>query len=343
MERIIGVNPVTEALLNKEKNIEKLELYNGLKGETVQKLKELASKRNIKIFYTNKKIDNSQGVAVYISNFDYYKDFDEAYEELASKDKSVVLILDEIQDPRNFGAIIRSAEVFKVDLILIPERNSVRINETVVKTSTGAIEYVNISKVTNLSDTINKLKKLDYWVYGAAGEASINYNEEDYPNKIVLVLGNEGSGIRKKVREHCDKLIKIPMFGQINSLNVSVASGILLSRISAIRKANTQKNSILNEALTTSSMIEDSSDIDNYISSENNPEEAYLLKEEIKEFKNFSDKNFSKFEKEVLKYLIRGYSYREIAKILSKNLKSIDNTIQRIRKKSEDWINKEEI
>ena len=229
MERIIGVNPVTEALLNKEKNIEKLELYNGLKGETVQKLKELASKRNIKIFYTNKKIDNSQGVAVYISNFDYYKDFDEAYEELASKDKSVVLILDEIQDPRNFGAIIRSAEVFKVDLILIPERNSVRINETVVKTSTGAIEYVNISKVTNLSDTINKLKKLDYWVYGAAGEASINYNEEDYPNKIVLVLGNEGSG--KKVREHCDKLIKIPMFGQINSLNVSVASGILLSRI----------------------------------------------------------------------------------------------------------------
>ena len=113
--------------------------------------------------------------------------------------------------------------------------------------------------------------------------------------------------------------------------------------ISAIRKANTQKNSVLNEALATSSMIEDSSDVDNYISSENNPEEAYLLKEEIKEFKNFSDKNFSKFEKEVLKYLIRGYSYREIAKILSKNLKSIDNTIQRIRKKSEDWINKEEI
>ena len=121
--------------------------------------------------------------------------------------------------------------MFKVDLIIIPERNSVRINETVVKTSTGAIEYVNISKVTNLSDTINKLKKLDYWVYGAAGEASISYNEEDYPDKVVLVLGNEGSGIRKKVREHCDKLIKIPMYGKINSLNVSVASGILLSRI----------------------------------------------------------------------------------------------------------------
>ena len=226
MERIIGVNAVTEALLNKEKNIEKLELFNGLKGETVQKLKDLASKRNIKIFYTGKKIENSQGVAVYISNFEYYKEFDEVYENLARKDKSLILILDEIQDPRNFGAIIRSAEVFKVDLIIIPERNSVRINETVVKTSTGAIEYV-----TNLSDTINKLKKLDYWVYGAAGEATMNYNEESYPDKVVLVLGNEGSGIRKKVREHCDKLIKIPMYGKINSLNVSVATGILLSRI----------------------------------------------------------------------------------------------------------------
>ena len=231
MERIIGVNAVTEALLNKEKNIEKLELFNGLKGETVQKLKDLASKRNIKIFYTGKKIENSQGVAVYISNFEYYKEFDEVYENLARKDKSLILILDEIQDPRNFGAIIRSAEVFKVDLIIIPERNSVRINETVVKTSTGAIEYVDIVKVTNLSDTINKLRKLDYWVYGAAGEATMNYNEESYPDKVALVLGNEGRGIRKKVREHCDKLIKIPMYGKINSLNVSVATGILLSRI----------------------------------------------------------------------------------------------------------------
>lgn len=231
MERIIGINPVTEALLNKEKNIEKLELYKGLKEDTVKKIKELASKRNIKIFYTGKKIENSQGVAVYISNHDYYLEQQEAFEELSMKEKSIILILDEIQDPRNFGAIIRSAEVFKVDLIIIPERNSVRINETVVKTSTGAIEYVNITKVTNLSDTINKLKKIGYWVYGAAGEATIDYNTETYPNKVALVLGNEGSGIRKKVREHCDKLIKIQMYGQINSLNVSVASGILLSRI----------------------------------------------------------------------------------------------------------------
>ena len=119
--------------------------------------------------------------------------------------------------------------------------------------------------------------------------------------------------------------------------------------ISAIRKANTQKNMVLNEALKTNAILEDSANFDdeehninNYKSSESNPEEAYLLKEEIEEFKKFSENNFSKFEKEVLTYLIRGYSYREIAKILSKNLKSIDNTIQRIRKKSEEWIKEEE-
>ena len=232
MERIIGVNPVTEALLNKEKNIEKLELYNGLKGETVQKLKELASKRNIKIFYTNKKIDNSQGVAVYISNFDYYKDFDEAYEELASKDKSVVLILDEIQDPRNFGAIIRSAECFGADGIVIQDRNNVKVTETVVKSSTGAIEHVDIVKVTNISDTIDKLKKYGYTVYGAEADGQNYYYEENYPEKTCLVLGSEGNGMRKKVKEHCDKIVKIHLKGQINSLNVSVAGGIILSEMS---------------------------------------------------------------------------------------------------------------
>jgi len=230
MEKIIGINPVIE-VLKSDKNIEKLEVYKKIKKETIKEILNLASRRNIKIFYTDRRTENSQGVTALVSEFDYYMDLSDFLGKVLAKDKSIVVILDQIQDPRNFGAIIRSAEVFKVDLIIIPERNSVRINETVVKTSTGAIEYVNISKVTNLSDTINKLKKLGYWVYGAAGEANINYNEEDYPNKVVLVLGNEGSGIRKKVREHCDKLIKIPMYGQINSLNVSVASGILLSRI----------------------------------------------------------------------------------------------------------------
>ena len=109
MERIIGVNPVIEVLQNKEKNIEKLEMFKGNKDEKLNKIKKLASERNIKIFYTDKKIENSQGVAVYISEYDYYVEFGEFLEKIAPMEKSIVLILDEIQDPRNFGALIRSA------------------------------------------------------------------------------------------------------------------------------------------------------------------------------------------------------------------------------------------
>lgn len=236
MERVIGINPVLEVLQNREKTIEKLEVYKGVRGEVLQKIQRLASERNIKIFYTNKKIENSQGFCIFLTDYDYYREFDEILENMARKSQSIILILDEIQDPRNFGALIRSAEVFGVNAIIIPERNSVRINETVVKTSTGAIEYVPIVKVTNLSNTIEKLKKIDYWVYGAAGEAESSSAEEQYPQKVVLVLGNEGTGLRKKVREYCDKLIKIPMRGKINSLNVSVAGGILLSEIAKFHK-----------------------------------------------------------------------------------------------------------
>ena len=178
MEKIIGINPVMEVLQNKEKTIEKLEIFKGAKDDKINKIKRLASERNIKIFYTDKKRENSQGVVVYVSDYDYYVDFGEFLEKIAPMEKSIVLILDEIQDPRNFGALIRSAEVFGVKGIIIPERNAVRINETVVKTSTGAIEYVDIVKVTNISDAISKLKKLDYWVYGAEGEGSKDYSQE---------------------------------------------------------------------------------------------------------------------------------------------------------------------
>lgn len=235
MEKVIGVNPVLEILKNKEKTIEKLEIYKGVRGELLQKMQHLASERNIKIFYTNHKLENSQGFCLYVSDYDYYMDLGELLENAMKKETSILLILDEIQDPRNFGAIIRSAEAFGVEGIIIPERNSVRINETVVKTSTGAIEHVPIVKVTNLADTMSRLKKLDYWIYGAAGEATLPYYEEKYPQKVALILGNEGVGLRKKVREHCDTLIKIPMKGRMNSLNVSVAGGILLAEISKLQ------------------------------------------------------------------------------------------------------------
>ncbi|MCK5779861.1 MAG: 23S rRNA (guanosine(2251)-2'-O)-methyltransferase RlmB [Psychrilyobacter sp.] len=231
MEMIIGINAVNEAI-ESNMNIEHIEIFSGVRPEQVVKLKTKASKKNIVVKTTKKKIENSQGVVAYISDYDYYVTFKEFLEKAVKEEKSTILILDGVQDPRNFGALIRSAEIFGVKGIIIPERNSVKINETVVKTSTGAIEYVDIIKVKNISEAIDELKKYDFWIYGAEGSAKKYYHEEKYPNKTALVLGSEGFGIRKKVKEHCDVLIKIPMKGKINSLNVSVAGGVLLSEIS---------------------------------------------------------------------------------------------------------------
>lgn len=231
MEKIIGINPVIE-VLKSDKNVEKLEIYKKIRKETIREILNLASKKNIKIFYTDRRTENSQGVVALVSEFDYYVDFDAFLEKLLRKEKSIVVILDQVQDPRNFGAIIRSAECFGVDGIIIQDRNSVKVTETVVKSSTGAIEYVDIVKVTNISDTIDKLKKYGYTVYGAEADGQNYYYEENYPEKTCLVLGSEGNGMRKKVKEHCDKIVKIHLKGEINSLNVSVAGGIILAEMS---------------------------------------------------------------------------------------------------------------
>lgn len=231
MEKLIGINPVTEALKNK-KEIEYIEIFKGTKDEKIKEIKHLASKLNIKIKNSDKREENSQGVVAYISDYDYYMDFGEFQERLIAEEKSLVLVLDGIQDPRNFGAIIRSAETFGISGIIIPERRAVKINETVVKTSTGAIEHVPIVKVTNLSRTLEALKKLDFWIYGAEADGEKLYYEEKYPRKSALVLGSEGFGIKQKVKEQCDILVKIPLKGKINSLNVSVAGGILLAEMS---------------------------------------------------------------------------------------------------------------
>lgn len=230
MEKIIGINPVFEAL-KAGKNIEKLEVFKGIKKDTIKDILKLASARNIKVFYKDKRENNSQGIVALISDYDVYKTLEEFLETELLKEKSVIMILDQIQDPRNFGAIIRSCECFGVKGIIIQDRNSVKVTETVVKSSVGAIEYVDIIKVTNISDTIDKLKKYGYFVYGSSSYADKLYNQITYPNKTVLVLGNEGSGMRKKVSEHCDENIKIHLMGEINSLNVSVAAGILLAEV----------------------------------------------------------------------------------------------------------------
>lgn len=152
---------------------------------------------------------------------------DEFCSKLKDDDGALVLILDGITDPHNLGAILRSADQFGVDLVLIPERRAVQANETVVKVSSGAAQYVPVSVVTNLNREIEKLKENGFWIYGAdmAGE---NSYEEKFASRSAIVMGSEGDGISALVRKKCDYIVSIPMQGHIDSLNVSVATGILL-------------------------------------------------------------------------------------------------------------------
>ena len=152
---------------------------------------------------------------------------EEFCDRLGENDGALVLILDGITDPHNLGAILRSADQFGVDLVLIPERRSVQANETVVKVSSGAAQYVPLSVVTNLTREIKTLKDNGFWIYGAdmAGEESYSMS---FPARTAIVMGSEGNGISQLVRKNCDHIISSPMRGHIDSLNVSVATGILL-------------------------------------------------------------------------------------------------------------------
>ena len=173
---------------------------------------------------------NHQGVIVEVEEFKY-STLDEII--LSAKDKAqpLVLILDGVEDPHNFGAIIRSADAFGVDGIVIKNRNQVPVNMTVSKVSTGAINYVKIAQVSNLSNAISTLKDNGYWIYASDGSAKDSYADVKYDGAICLIMGSEGEGISKLVLRNSDFIIKIPMSGHVNSLNVSVATGILLARI----------------------------------------------------------------------------------------------------------------
>ena len=169
---------------------------------------------------------HNQGIVVEINDYDY-KTIDEVQGEL-------VVMLDHLEDPHNFGAIIRTCECAGVKHIIIPKDRSVRVNETVIKVSTGAISYVDVIMVSNLTNAIDKLKDNGFFVYGADMDGK-NYTDVDYADKKVLIIGNEGKGISNIVSDNCDEIISIPMEGKINSLNASVSAGILIYGIKGVK------------------------------------------------------------------------------------------------------------
>lgn len=152
-----------------------------------------------------------------------------------SKQNPLLLMLDGIEDPNNLGAILRSADAFGVDGIIMRKRGEVPLNETVARVSTGAIAYVDVAIVSNLSQAISECKDAGFWVVSSDGEAKMAHTEVDYHGPIVLVVGSEGFGISKNVLSHSDFIVKIPMVGHVNSLNASVATGVLLAYISQAR------------------------------------------------------------------------------------------------------------
>lgn len=168
----------------------------------------------------DKMLKNNQGIIVDIHDYEYGK-----MEDI--KDDNFVVMLDHLEDPHNLGAIIRSCEARGIKNIIIPKDRSVAVNETVIKTSTGAISRVNIILVNNLVNAINALKKDGFFIYAAEADGE-DYRKVDYADKICLIIGSEGFGLSKLVRQNSDVIISIPMKGKVNSLNASVSAGILI-------------------------------------------------------------------------------------------------------------------
>lgn len=227
MDKIYGRKPILETI---DAGIKIHKAYI-IKQNTpiVEKIIEKLRAKNVEIKFVNKdffdKIDmNHQGVMVEVDSY-IYKSINDI------KDATRLILLDKIEDPHNLGAIIRSAESFGFDAVIIPERRSAKVTPTVYKTSAGAINNIDLVMVTNLNKTIEKLKENGFWVYGLAGEATSKLSETDLSGKVALVVGNEADGISRLSREKCDSLVKIPMIGKVNSLNASVASAIAMYEV----------------------------------------------------------------------------------------------------------------
>lgn len=230
---VYGKNVAIE-LLKKPKKIQKVFLQQGFDDKLI-----FSSLEKHKIPYSFKsksEMDHlaegvHQGIILYVRDYHYY-----LLSDVMQENPSFIVLLDHIEDPHNFGAIIRTCEAAGVDAIVIPKNRQVPINATVMKTSVGTLDLVKIVQVSNLSSTIDYLKDNGFWVVGTALEDSIDYRSIDYSGKIVLIIGNEGTGISKLVRKKCDFVAKIPMYGVTNSLNVSVASGIMIYEVIRNRK-----------------------------------------------------------------------------------------------------------
>ncbi len=242
LDQIEGRNSVME-LLESGKDINKIYIAKGEKHGSINKIIAKAKENKIVTveiektkLYKMAQTENCQGVIAIVPPFDYCSVEDILNEAKSKKEKAFILILDGIEDPHNLGSIIRTAETAGVHGIIIPKRRAALVNSTVNKTSAGATNFMKIARVNNLNETIKYLKDNDVWIYGTDMETSKMYYDEDMTGNVAIVIGSEGFGMSRLVKENCDFLIKIPMKGKITSLNASVSAGIVMYEVVKQRK-----------------------------------------------------------------------------------------------------------
>lgn len=253
LELLYGVNPLIEALRAGDRTPEEVVIAEGARDERLRELIELARARNVPVRRSpraalDRSVGNThhQGVMARIPAA-RYANSDDLLNAIAARVggevEPLAVVLDGVEDPRNLGAILRTSECAGVDGVFVPERRAAGLNETVAKASAGAIEHVPVARATNLSRLIEQLKERNVWVVGTAADASMDYTEWDWTRASALVLGGEGAGLHRLVREHCDVVVRIPVEGKIQTLNVSVAAGVILYE--ALRQRKTAANSPL--------------------------------------------------------------------------------------------------
>lgn len=230
---IYGRNPVREAF-RAEGTVEKVYMVKGERDSKLSPIFSQAKDNKIPVAYVDREAmdklcggGNHQGVAAQITNFEYAA-LDDIFALAESKgEKLLVVLLDGITDPHNLGAIVRSAECFGAHGVVIPKHRSVSVTDTVVKVASGATQHIPIAKVTNINDAIRELKQRNVWVYACDFDGKAP-KLADFKDNTALVIGSEGDGIKRLTRELCDDVVTIPEYGKINSLNASVAAGIVL-------------------------------------------------------------------------------------------------------------------
>jgi len=233
-DKIFGIHAVESVLSRKPQNVLQLFLLKNRKDKTLLKIETMANKAGVKCqSMDRKKMDerfhgNHQGVIAEVKISDLVLNETELLEMAKKKDELRLLILDGVTDPHNLGACIRTADAAGVDAIVLPKDRSASMNATVRKVACGAAENVPLVKVTNLARYMKQLKDEYVWIIGTAGEAETSIYEIKLPKKLAIVMGAEGSGMRRLTRENCDELVYIPMNGSVSSLNVSVATGVCL-------------------------------------------------------------------------------------------------------------------